>query len=46
MYYGCQGCGELVNLSTLEGGERRQHCPTCGETTVWTPEFEAEGGMF
>lgn len=46
MYYSCEECGQLINLSVLEGGPRRQHCPTCEETTLWTPEFESEEGMF
>ncbi len=46
MHYSCEECGELVTLSELEGGPRRQHCPTCEEMTLWTPEFEAQDGMF
>lgn len=45
-YYSCEECGELVNLSALESKPRREHCPACEETTIWTPEFEAEEGMF
>jgi rubrerythrin len=45
-YYSCEQCGELVNLSALEGKPRRQHCPVCEESTRWTPEFEADEGMF
>ncbi len=45
-YYSCEECGELVNLSSLEGKPRQERCPVCEETTLWTPAFEAEEGVF
>lgn len=45
-YYSCEECGGMIDLNAFEGGLRREHCPECEETTVWTPEFEADEGMF
>lgn len=44
-YYSCESCGELINLNEFEGGPRRERCPVCEETTLWTPEFEADEGV-
>lgn len=45
-YYSCKQCGEMINISDLEGKPRREHCPVCDEQTLWTTEFEAEEGTF
>jgi rubrerythrin len=44
-YYSCEECGQMIDLSAFEGEMRREHCPVCEETTVWTPEFEADEGV-
>jgi hypothetical protein len=41
--YECSGCGALVGLTDHEGHTRREECPVCEETTVWTVAFEDEG---
>lgn len=35
----------MIDLNAFEGEMRREHCPRCEETTVWTPEFEADEGV-
>lgn len=44
-YYSCENCGEMINLSTLDERFRREYCPVCEETTVWTLEFENDEGV-
>ncbi|MGB9931769.1 hypothetical protein [Haloarcula amylolytica] len=45
-YYSCEECGQMIDLSAFEGQPRRQDCPVCEETTLWTPEFDGEGVSF
>jgi RNA polymerase-binding transcription factor DksA len=44
-YFSCEQCGEMISLSTLDETPRKEYCPVCEESTVWTLEFESEEGV-
>ncbi len=35
----------MISLSTLDEEPRREYCPNCDETTLWTLEFESNEGV-
>ncbi|MFB6123921.1 MAG: hypothetical protein ABEJ78_10745 [Haloferacaceae archaeon] len=44
--YECGECGQLVRFARQDRSEFVADCPACGERTVWTVAFEAEGVSF
>lgn len=44
-YFSCEECGQLADLTAHGGAERRDYCPVCETTTVWSVAFEADEGV-